>query len=64
MNGTLVDPLTARVGHILIARGASVQLSVVKVTKSSRIQGRDTIELKVDSITFRGQKYPCSDHYI
>lgn len=35
-----------------------MQLSVVKVTKSSRISGRDKIDLKVDSIAYRGTEYP------
>ena len=55
--GTLADPLRDRAGIVLLPRGASVQLSAVNVRRSSRISGRDKIDLKVDSITFRGREY-------
>jgi len=56
--GTLADPLTNSAGSVVFPRGASVQLSAVKVTRSSRISGRDKIDLKVDSIAFHGAEYP------
>jgi hypothetical protein len=55
---TLAEPLKNSAGTVLLPRGASVQLSAVKVTRSSRISGRDKITLKVDSIAFRGTEYP------
>jgi hypothetical protein len=57
-SGSLADPLKNSSGTVLIPRGASVQLSAVRVTKSSRISGRDRIDLKVESITFNGKSYP------
>ena len=56
-SGSLADPLTNSGGAILIPRGASVELTAVRVKKSNRISGRDRIDLKVDSITFRGRHY-------
>jgi hypothetical protein len=56
--GSLADPLMSTAGAVLIPRGAFVQLSAVRVTKSSRISGRDRINLKMDSITFNGKSYP------
>jgi hypothetical protein len=56
-SGSLADPLTNSGGAILIPRGASVELTAVRVKKASRISGRDRIDLKVDSITFRGRSY-------
>jgi hypothetical protein len=42
----------------VIPRGAPVQLSVVNVTRMGKVKGRDRIDLKVDSIAFRGKTYP------
>lgn len=56
-SGTLAEPLKNSAGAVLIPRGASVQLSAVRVTKSSRISGRDRIDLKVDSISHGGIEY-------
>lgn len=56
--GTLAEPLKNNAGTVLLPRGAPVQLSAVTVTKSSRIKGRDKIDLKVDSISYRGTEYP------
>lgn len=58
--GTLADPITNSAGAILLPRGTSVELSAVKVKKSSRISGRDEIDLKVDWIAFRGKEYPVT----
>jgi hypothetical protein len=35
-------------------------LSAVNIEKSSRIKGRDRIDLKVDSITFNGRTHPVA----
>ncbi len=56
-SGSLADPLKNSGGAVLIPRGASVQLTAVRVKKANRISGRDRIDLKVDSITFRGRNY-------
>ncbi len=56
-NGSLADPLKNSGGAILIPRGASVELTAVRVKKSNRISGRDRIDLKVDSIAFSGRHY-------
>jgi hypothetical protein len=56
--GTLSEPLKNSAGAIVIPRGASVQLSVVNVQKAGRVSGRDQIDLKVDSVTFKGTNYP------
>lgn len=55
--GTLAEPLKNSAGTVLLPRGSSVQLSAVKVTKASRISGRDSVELKVDSISHLGTEY-------
>jgi hypothetical protein len=55
--GSLADPLTNSGGAILIPRGASVELTAVRVKKSNRVSGRDRIDLKVDSIAFKGRSY-------
>ena len=56
--GSLADPVKSGNGAVLIPRRAPVQLSVVNVRRSGRIRGRDRIDLKVDSITFKGKAYP------
>jgi hypothetical protein len=56
--GTLADPLMNSSGAVLIPRGASVHLMVVRVKKASRLSGSDKIDLKVDAIAFHGVNYP------
>ena len=56
--GALADPLMNSAGAVVVPRGASALLTAVRVTKSSRISGRDRIELKVDWIEYRGMHYP------
>jgi hypothetical protein len=56
----LADPVTTAHGSVVIPRGAPVVLSAVNIEKSSRIKGRDRIDLKVDSITFNGRSYPVA----
>jgi hypothetical protein len=55
--GSLADPVVSSNGAVLIPRGAPVTLSAVNVKKSSRVNGRDRIGLKVDSITFGGRSH-------
>jgi hypothetical protein len=55
--GNLADPVAGPNG-IQIPRGAAVRLCIVSVKRSTRISGRDKIELKVNSITFNGRDYP------
>jgi hypothetical protein len=56
----LADPVTTAHGSVVIPRGAPVVLSAVNIEKSSRIKGRDRIDLKVDTITFNGRSYPVA----
>src|SRR5260370_30529838 len=56
----LADPVTTAHGSVVIPRGAPVVLSAVNIDRSSRIKGRDRIDLKVDSITFNGRSYPVT----
>jgi hypothetical protein len=57
--GSLADPLRTS-GGMVIPVGTPVQLSVAGVNKAGRIEGRDKIFTKVDSITFNGMTYPVS----
>ena len=43
---------------MVIPRGAPVQLTAVNIQKAGTVEGRDRIDLRVDSITFRGRVYP------
>ena len=56
----LADPVMTSDGRVVIPRGAPVELSAVNVEKSSRVKGRDKIDLKVDSITFNDRTYPVA----
>ena len=44
----------------MIPRGAPVEMGVVGVQRAGRIEGRDRIDLKVDSITFDGRRFPVT----
>jgi hypothetical protein len=55
--GSLTDPVAGRNG-ILIPRGAPVRLAVISMKKSTRITGRDKIDLQVKSITLNGRDTP------
>jgi hypothetical protein len=57
--GSLADPVAGRNG-ILIPRGAPVRLAVVSMKKSTRITGRDQIDLQVKSITLKGRDTPVT----
>jgi len=56
--GSLADAVKTSDRHVVIPRGAPVQLNVVDVDKAGRMKGRDRIDLNVDSITFNGKSYP------
>jgi hypothetical protein len=55
--GVLEDPLRNSAGMVLIPRGTPAELSVVRVRRSTRISGRDRIDVKVDSVLFNGRTY-------
>ena len=55
--GNLTDPLKSSAGTVVIPAGAPVQLSVVSVKSSSRVQGRDRLAVKVDTVAYRGRTY-------
>jgi hypothetical protein len=45
---------------MVIPRGAPVQLTAVNIQKAGKVEGRDRIDLRVDSITFQGRVYPVT----
>ena len=45
---------------MVIPRGAPVELTAVNIQKAGTVEGRDRIDLRVDSITFRGRVYPVT----
>ena len=55
---TLAHPLRNTAGAVVIPSGAPVQLMVVSMKKSNRISGRDRVDLRVNSIMYRGREYP------
>jgi hypothetical protein len=57
--GSLADPLSNRNGTV-IPRGVAVRLAVVSTKKSTRITGRDRIDLQVKSIAFKGRDTPVT----
>ena len=57
--GNVADAVTGPHG-VVIPRGAAVRLSVVSMKKSSRITGRDKIDLQIKSITLGGRNYPVT----
>jgi hypothetical protein len=57
---SLAEPVTIGNGGMVIPRGAPVELTAVNIQKAGTVEGRDRIDLKVDSITFRGRVYPVT----
>ena len=58
--GSLAAPVKVGHGGMLIPSGAPVQLTAVNVQKAGAVKGRDRIDVRVDSITFRGRVYPVT----
>jgi hypothetical protein len=58
--GSLAEPVSVGRGGMVIPRGAPVQLTAVNIQRAGRVEGRDRINLRVDSITFRGRVYPVT----
>jgi hypothetical protein len=57
---SLAEPVQVGHGGVVIPRGAPVELTAVNIQKAGTVEGRDRIDLKVDSITFRGRVYPVT----
>jgi hypothetical protein len=57
--GALADPVMTS-GHVVIPRGAPVQLTTVSVHRAGKIEGRDRITLRVASVTFNGRNLPVT----
>ena len=57
---SLAEPVKIGHGGMVIPRGAPVELTAVNIQKAGTVEGRDRIDLKVDSITFRGRVYPVT----
>ena len=57
---SLADPVSVGHGGMVIPRGAPVELTTVNVQKAGSVKGRDRIDLRVNSITFRGRAYPVT----
>ncbi len=57
---SLAEPV--KVGHegTVIPRGAPVELTAVNIQKAGTVEGRDRIDLRVDSIKFHGRVYPVT----
>jgi hypothetical protein len=58
--GSLADPVQIGHGGMVIPRGAPVELTAVNIQKAGTVEGRDRIDLRVDSITYRGRVYPVT----
>jgi len=50
---------SVKVGHrgMVIPRGTPVELTAVNIQKAGSVEGRDRIDLRVNSITFHGRVY-------
>ncbi len=57
--GSIDDPIMLG-GEVVVPRGADVLLVAAKVQQGGRMKGSDLINLKVNSITVRGQVYPVA----
>ena len=57
---SLAEPIKIGNGGMVIPRGAPVELTAVNIQKAGTVEGRDRIDLMVDSITFRGRVYPVT----
>ena len=58
IRGTLAEPVKTSHSGVVIPRGAPVQLTAVNIQKAGAVEGRDRINMRVDSITFKGKVYP------
>jgi hypothetical protein len=58
--GSLAEPVQVGHGGMVIPRGAPGQLTAVNIQKAGSVEGRDRIDLRVDSITFHGRVYPVT----
>jgi hypothetical protein len=58
--GSLAEPVKVGNGGMVIPRGAPVELTAVNIQKAGTVEGRDRIDLRVDSITFHGRVYPVT----
>jgi len=59
LDGIVDDPVHVA-GHVVIPRGATARLEVVKVQRASNTKGRDRISFKVNDLRFRGRVYPVA----
>ena len=59
VNAVVDDPIDVR-GYIVIPRGAPAMLEVVHVTRSSNMEGRDRITLKVLWVKAGNRVYPVA----
>jgi hypothetical protein len=57
---SLADPVKVGHGGMVIPQGAPVELTAVNIQKAGTVEGRDRIDLRVDSITFHGRVYPVT----
>ena len=57
---SLAEPVKIGNGGMVIPRGSPVELTAVNIQKAGTVEGRDRIDLKVDTITFRGRVYPVT----
>ena len=57
---SLADPVKVGHGGMVIPRGAPVELTAVNIQKAGSVEGRDRIDLRMDSITFHGRVYPVT----
>ena len=57
---SLAEPVKIGNGGMVIPRGSPVELTAVNIQKAGTVEGRDRIDLRVDTITFRGRVYPVS----
>jgi len=62
-SGIVDDPVQVD-GRILIPRGTPATLEVVGVSRSSNLQGRDRVSLRVRSIRMGGATYSVSTSYV
>jgi hypothetical protein len=51
-------------GHVVVPRGTPATLEVVRVERSSNMQGRDRLTFKVRSIHLDGRTFPVTTSYV
>ena len=56
----VVDRSVRRDGRVIIPSGASARLAVTGVERSSNVQGRNRVWLRVESVRFNGRSHPIS----